>query len=77
MVMSDWLVALYPVKDVLKCAITMSGVQFVMTLGMILMLKLFVDKQGSQVCPTVALAICDFIATTISYSASECYVCSK
>ena len=48
MAMSDWLVALYPVKDVLKCAITMSGVQFVMTHGMILMLEFYVDRLDSH-----------------------------
>ena len=48
MVMFDWLVALYPVKDVLKCAIIMSGVQFVMTRGMILMLEFYVDRLDSH-----------------------------
>ena len=53
-------------KDVLKCVMTMSGVQSVMTHGMIQMLKLFVDKQGSQVSNC---CICNafFITITISY----------
>ena len=40
MVISDWLVAQVPLKDVLKCVMTMLGAQSVMISGVQLMLVL-------------------------------------
>lgn len=47
MVTSGLLVVLCPVKDVLNCATIVIGVQSAMTVGMILMLELLVDRLDS------------------------------